>query len=198
MRIYPEKIKLSVLPGTWLLFSFCMLFIPFSWLMAWLLAATIHELSHIAVLRFYKARIYRIQIGILGAQIQTEPLNRKIEFLSACAGPLIGVILSSLGRWVPRIAICALFQTVCNLIPYNNQDGVRILRCLLRLGLNAMQCDQVLNIISLFCRIVGFLAVIWIGSCLCKEIAFYILVFYIIRLIAGAKIPCKQRQQIVQ
>lgn len=198
MQRYPKRIVFTIEPGTLLVLSICLLLIPIKCFVAWIVAASMHELAHIAVLQLFKVKIYKVKIGVLGAQIQTEPLPNRIEFISSCAGPFCGIFLSSLGRWIPRIAICALFQTICNLIPYKNHDGGRMLRCLLRIKFNEMQCNQVLSVIGHLCRICGLLIVLWIGFHLGRDVAIYILLLYLFRRIIRVKIPCKQSIEIVQ
>lgn len=105
-----------------------MLIFPFQWIVSWFFAAGIHELCHYVALRLCKVNVSHIKIGILGAVITTEQITSgAVEMLCALAGPAGGLILLIFARLLPSVAICALFQSLYNLLPIYPLDGGRAL-----------------------------------------------------------------------
>ena len=193
-----RKIQIHISPVMWLLIPVLILWIPIWWLIAWCIAAGLHELSHIMMLKACHSYVYGIEIGLSGTLIKTEPLCLKTEVLAATAGPMFSIVLISLGRWIPRIAICALFQTIYNLIPFENRDGGRILRCLLNFRFSREIADQVFSIIQVICIILVIVAVTLAGLYTSHILFAYILLSITLRLIVTIKRPCKQKTEIVQ
>ena len=107
----------------------CVLIIPLEWLFSWIIAVTIHELSHYLILKLCRVQIYAISITSSGAIIETEPMPVYKEIISALAGPLGGLCVLSLARYFPVVAICAFFQSIFNLLPIYPLDGGRALHC---------------------------------------------------------------------
>ncbi len=101
------------------------------WVGAFLFSGAVHECCHFLALRMHKVPIQRITVGLFGARIETPPLTRVQELISALAGPLGGLMLCLLAPHFPRLAVCAFFHSVCNLFPLYPLDGGRALRCLL-------------------------------------------------------------------
>lgn len=121
---------MSVTPGFLIQLATAVLLLPFDWIVAWLFAAAFHEFCHYITLRSCGVRVYSIQIGFSGAIIETDAMLPKQELLAALAGPFGGFLLLLLLRIFPRIAICALLQSLFNLIPLHPFDGGRALRAL--------------------------------------------------------------------
>lgn len=130
-----SRIKVSVSPMAYVYLSLILLVIPLRWALAWVLAAGFHELFHGIALWLCGIEIERIDVGIHGAKIQTLDLAPAQMVICALAGPLGGVLLLSLWHYFPRLALCALVQTLFNLIPILPLDGGQVLGGLLRLVL---------------------------------------------------------------
>ena len=118
---------ISVRAGFYIHLCLCILLLPIHWVIAWMAAATVHELSHCLCLRLLKVRIYHITISSFGAKIQTEFISEMKQFVASLAGPAGGLLLLLLSNWFPRLAICGFLQSVYNLVPIYPLDGGRAL-----------------------------------------------------------------------
>ena len=113
-----------------LLLAVALLILPLRWLIAVMLAAAVHELGHYAALRLCGADIRDFKIGLGGAQMSVGTLGRWQELFCALAGPIAGLSLIFLARWLPRTAVCACIQSAYNLLPVYPLDGGRAVRCI--------------------------------------------------------------------
>ena len=123
---------IRIQPSAFILMAALMLLLPIDWLFAAVLAAAVHELGHLAAIHAVGGHLDVICIGGAGAQICTEPLDNRAEFLCAAAGPAASLFLLSLCRFFPKTALCGLAQGIFNLIPVHPMDGGRMLLCVLR------------------------------------------------------------------
>ena len=114
-----------------LYFALLMLLIPLPWLMAWFAAAMIHELGHCVCVLALGGQIESIHIGIRGAEICAGSLSDLRSFFSSLSGPLCGLLLTLFSAYVPKLALCALLQSVYNLLPVLPLDGGQALYRLL-------------------------------------------------------------------
>lgn len=117
----------------WFFLALLILTLPLNWVLSALLAAAVHELCHLLMLRFLGVFVYSLRIRPGGAMLDTGPVGPKEELLSALAGPLGSFFLLAFIRTAPRIALCALVQGLFNLIPLGNRDGGRIVKSAFRL-----------------------------------------------------------------
>jgi stage IV sporulation protein FB len=169
--------------------AFILLIFPFSWILSMALAAFIHEMGHWAAIRACKMEVNRFRIGLTGAKMETAGLTAGQELFCSFAGPAVGFLAVFTVRWFPRLALCALGQTVFNLLPVYPLDGGRCLQCLCRLlGLpkkitSLITCLTlcVLGILSLYAGVVmglGFFPILGMVTLCLKCLG---------------KRPCKQR-----
>ena len=114
--------------GFYLFLACGALLLPIKLLFAWLLAVAVHEVFHLLVLRCFRVQIFSFRITSRGAVIETEPLPGYKECICALAGPLGGLLLLLLRRWLPFTAICGLLHSCYNLIPIYPLDGGRAVR----------------------------------------------------------------------
>ena len=113
-----------------LLLALALLILPLKWLVAVLMAAAVHELGHYAALRACGVPISELRIGLGGARMSVGQMGRWQELICALAGPVAGLCLILLARWMPRTAVCACIQSAYNLLPVYPLDGGRAMRCI--------------------------------------------------------------------
>lgn len=139
--------------------ALCILLLPLRWFVAAITAAAVHEAFHILTIYLLGGRIWKIHFGIRGAMIVHEPLSPGKEMVAAAAGPVGGLILLFLAKWMPKTALCGLIQTLFNLLPIYPLDGGRVIRAGLSLLFGESTSDRLSNMLSL-----TFAAVICIGA----------------------------------
>lgn len=149
------RIKLPVyLEGSLcLLLALMLLLLPLKWVLAVILAATVHELCHIAAIIALGGRIYSLHLGFGGIRMETDPLPPGREAAAALAGPLGSAALLLLARWLPRTAVCGGVHCVYNLLPLFPLDGGRALHSIMRLCLPAKYGEKCFLYFQHFFRI---------------------------------------------
>lgn len=126
-----------------LMLALAVLVLPLQWLIAILLAALFHELCHYLAIRCCGGQIIGISADMGGARLEVAGLSNQQELVCALAGPIGGLSLLFLIRWIPRTAICGVFQSLFNLLPVYPLDGGRALRCGMEWILPLEQADRV-------------------------------------------------------
>ena len=198
MPILHKKTYIYISPGIYIALCVLLLVFPVEWVLAWVVVAAIHELSHYIVLNVCRIRILSIQICYNGAKIITEPTQAWKEGLAALAGPVSGIALLLVAHWFPKLAVCALFQTGLNLLPIREFDGGRIFNCILRLLFGDSAANRISTVIEyvslsvVFC--VGIYTSLHYKTGLLLPSVTAILILRRFR----AKTPCKAGKQIVQ
>lgn len=124
--------KFQIRTDFYLFWAVAMLVIPFSWLMAWICAVFVHELSHYIALKLLNIQIFQIIVGANGVIMETEEGNDLKMCICALAGPLGGLSLLAFLHSAPRLALCALILSSYNLLPIYPLDGGRAVRGLIQ------------------------------------------------------------------
>ena len=128
-----SKFFVRFAPEACMLAALILLVIPLKWVLAWIAAALWHELFHCLALLLCGKPVHGLTIGINGAQISTDILSDSECLICGLAGPVGGLLLLFLSGLFPRLAVCALLQSVFNLMPVYPLDGGLALRGLTRL-----------------------------------------------------------------
>ncbi len=116
--------------GFCILAALAILVLPLRWLLACGIAAGFHELCHLLALKLLGGKWQHVAAFVSGARIPIPELSRGRELVCALAGPLGGLLLCALYPGFPMLALCALGQSLYNLLPLYPLDGGRALRCL--------------------------------------------------------------------
>lgn len=148
--MFRRKVTLS--GGFCLFLASMVLFLPLPWTLAMIVAAAVHELGHYLAICACCGRGEGIQLHAYQARMHLPPMGRWQECVCALAGPAAGLSLLLVGRWMPRTAICALGQSVYNLMPIYPLDGGRALRCLLAALTPPPVVDRACLIVEKLCR----------------------------------------------
>ncbi len=154
-------IKFSRISGGFLLaLALMILVLPLNWLLAAVAAAVIHELFHYLAIRACCGKGAELSLYAPGAKMTLPPMSRGREVLCALAGPLGGLTLLLFARWIPRVAMCAAFQSLFNLMPVYPLDGGRALQSLLSILCRPPVCRFLCACVAVICRVsISILAV---------------------------------------
>ncbi len=133
VRMYSKQ-RLTELP-TWavggsalLLWVVLILALPVRWILAAVISILFHEFCHYVCVILLGGCVHRISVTGKGVVMNASGLTPGRELLAALAGPLGGLILLLFAKPFPRLALCALFHSGCNLLPIYPLDGGRALR----------------------------------------------------------------------
>jgi len=195
-----NNISLRTNGAVLVILALSLLILPLQWIGAALLAALVHELAHAAAVRLCSGQIYALQLGVSGAAMEIPPMSRPQELFCALAGPLGGLLLLPLAKWLPRTAVCAAFHSLYNLLPVYPLDGGRAVRSIcemLFLEKTATYiCDFLSCAVCVFLVVIGFCSVFVWRLGLIPAVAAVLTVFKIRA--NAAKFPCKAARVKVQ
>ena len=186
-----SSIDFSVTAGACIYGCLLLLLLPFDLILSLCAAITIHECSHILMLRFFHIPIVRMELGIFGAVIRTAALSPEQELLCAAAGPIGSFLCLLLARPFPLLALCGCVQGLFNLLPLYPLDGGRILRSLCALFLPAYE-TRICKAVNLC--VVSAVFFICIFLCFRSKDSLYLLpaVYFLLQTHMERKFPCKQ------
>lgn len=179
--------KVAIEAHTYFFWAFLLLVLPVRWVFGFFIAAAVHELCHIGMLHIFRKNPLQLWVSPGGMKMDVPELSPVQEFFCTLAGPIGGLLLLSLGRWYPELALCAGVQSCYNLLPLYPLDGGRILRALANLLIPQYSDAVIFAAEVLVCT--GLLVM---GLCLKWSFpAIGVIVFLAAKVLSG-KIPCKQ------
>ena len=125
------KVSVHFSAGACFFAALLIMILPVRWWTGALLAATFHELCHLIAIQLTGSQLTGIIVGPSGSKIETEVLSRGREVLCAAAGPAGSMLFAYIAQGFPEASICAMVQSIYNLLPVFPLDGGRVIRCLL-------------------------------------------------------------------
>ncbi len=137
------KPEISIKTDFIIILALSLLIMPIQWIVSWLVATAFHELFHFITLKLCGFRIFRMEVGLNGAIMDTDLSDNKKEIFCVLSGPIGSILLIFIGRWLPRVAVCGLFQCLYNLIPIYPLDGGRAVRCILKRRFSEPVCTRI-------------------------------------------------------
>jgi len=145
-----------------ILAAISVLVLPLQWVVAVLIAATIHELCHYLAVIAVGGQVHFLKIGSKGTVMEIGCLTQYQELICAIAGPAGSMMLFALYPLFPRTALCALVQGCYNLLPVYPLDGGRVLRCIVNILFPPHVAEYICNTVKwivgltvFICGIVG-------------------------------------------
>lgn len=153
---------------------------PIKLVLAWLVAAGLHELCHYIPLRIFRIHVVRLTLGHNGAVMHTEGMLPWQELVSTLCGPAAGVVLLLLSRWFPLLAACGLIQSIYNMLPFYPLDGGRAIRLLMDIAHVPLKYRKVFSRIKKITVILMVCAVVYI--CRHTVLLLYAIILLIIKL----------------
>ncbi len=173
-----------------LVWGLIILWLPWRWILAAGVSIAVHELCHYGCVYALGGRVYRISLSLRGITMETSPMSPGAELICALAGPLGGLTLLLYARSFPRLALCALFHSCCNLLPIYPLDGGRAVRCVLSL-LVPDRAEQVFSVFQKLILWVTIFACLW--ASLIKGLGLLPLLAAVLLLAkSGINNPCKE------
>ena len=94
-------------------------------------------------IRLLRIPVNAITIHPTGIRMQAAPDSPGKELFCAAAGPVLGLSLLLLARWLPGLAMLATFHSIYNLLPVYPNDGGRILRSFCSLLMPAEWAERI-------------------------------------------------------
>ena len=138
--------------GFYLMLALLLLIIPLPWLVAMFVAGGFHELCHWIALRVLTGVNAPIYLSGDSARMPIPDMPIWKEMLCAMAGPAGGLLLTFFAPIFPRLALCAMLQSLYNLIPIYPMDGGRIVSCVLHFLFEPPMVNRILSFISVAIR----------------------------------------------
>ena len=144
-----NRFSITISPFFYLISAISLLILPIQWVIGWMLAAIVHELFHLIMLKLLNVSVYSIRVSGFGAVISSDSMGAIQEFLCAISGPVGALVLVLLIRIYPQLAVSAMVQSVYNLLPLYPFDGGRALKSILSHLYDKSHGDAIYKLIAL-------------------------------------------------
>lgn len=182
--------------------SFCffaavaVLVLPLDWLLSCMVSILVHECAHLIAIYLCVGAWESIAFGFGGAQISLPGMSRGKELACSLAGPVGGLCLTLLAPWFPKLAVCALVQSLYNLLPVYPLDGGRVVKCLTDMLLPASYSEFISSFLSNVC--LGGLLALGVYAWLVLALGPVPFAAALAILLKSRKFPCKAAHLAVQ
>lgn len=190
--------EISASAGFLIVLTAAVMVVPLPWVLAWLAASAIHELGHILALRACGISWTTMRFCINGMRITTQKPTLKQEIVCSLAGPAAGLAVLLFARWVPRVAVCAVIQTACNLIPVYPLDGGRAFTGLTNMLMPPRIAGKTIQVFEWLILILLGAAVVWITIAFSLGVLPLVAYMGFLLKTGKIKISCKHRGERVQ
>lgn len=160
----------------WLLLALALIVSPLTVVAAVLSAAALHELGHLAALRYYGVRVRALRLTALGAELDAPSLTRLSyprELIVTLAGVAVNFLCAALlaalaqrSGWEGAYLFAGVHLVLAafNLLPVSPLDGARALSLVLAWSFGPMVAERVCTAVSLLlslalCTLGGYLSI---------------------------------------
>ena len=171
---------------------------PIRIVLAWIVAAFIHELGHLVALKVLHIPVGKITLDLNGAMIESGYMSAISELVCALAGPIAGMLCLLGSTIVPYVALFGFLQSIYNLLPFPDYDGGRALNAVLHMLMPVNWAEKIysMSVLVLTFALLFLGLYLWFGL----DIGIASFLFCIIPPLKSGvvKIPCKGSKQIVQ
>jgi len=145
-----NRIQVKISDGTYIFAVILLFVVPIRWLLAILLAITVHELSHFLAVRVLGGKVYLVIIDVYGIKMVADSLSDTKKVFAILSGPIIGFLPTFIGALFPELALCCWMLTVYNLLPFSGLDGGNILRIITKNDSIIRWVERIMILIFLF------------------------------------------------
>ncbi len=191
-----SRVRVYVQPGFFLTAAAGILLIPFRWLASWMIAAMVHEVFHLMAILICGLSVRYVTIGAFGAVISADIEPGRKMAVCALAGPIGGLLLVVFIRFIPRISLCALLQSMYNLLPIYPLDGGQVLAGLLTPVFSPKVMKIILSVTESV--VIAVLTLAALCACFVLRLGTLPVIFAAALILKNKKIPCKRRPLRVQ
>lgn len=193
-----NKVLVKLSPAFCIMLAMMLLMLPLKWLFAAAIAAMYHELCHMVAIRLCRGDIHRLSLSAEGASLDISSLSAAQELICSLAGPIGGLCLLFFAQWIPRIAVCAAFQSLYNLLPIYPLDGGRALWCGITMIMPEDRAVKFCKGVEVVCLTAILLTALYGAVFLKLGVSSLFPAILIVAHTKFRKTPCKQRLQRLQ
>lgn len=131
---------------------------------AFLLAATIHELGHFTALSLMGKSPDQLSLSFLGANMDVPALSYGQAAIAYVSGPLFSLILGLYLPICPALGLMSLALGLFNLLPICGLDGSGILVSLLSMHFAPETAQRTARIVSIVLCMLALPFAVWAGK----------------------------------
>ena len=195
MMRYREGMNIRIFADFYLLLASMILLLPLRWVIGFYVAAAVHEVCHGAAMVALGGSISELSLRAGGIYMAGECEGAWKRIICSAAGPLGALVCLLFLKWFPEISVCALVQSMYNLLPLWPLDGGRILRMVLE-EICPYKVQRIERILRMNFAVLGFIAAVWCAVFF--RMGGLLLALGISVLVKSVKTPCKPGEKRIQ